>query len=189
MESENNEWLTDIRKQTDRLTELTNKLIYLAKTEEGAKSKMVKIDFPISDVVSEDVESFNGLAKSGGKTIETDITPDISYNGDQRSIRELVSVLMDNAIKYSPEGSTVKVSLTKSSSKILLSVANDTKEQMSKKDLDHMFDRFYRADESRNSETGGYGIGLSIAKGITESHGGKIYAEGSDKKIKITAEL
>ena len=189
MENENNEWLTDIRKQTERLTELTNKLIYLAKTEEGSKNKMVKIDFPISDVVAEDVDSFNGLAIAGGKTIETDIAPDISYNGDQRSIRELVSVLMDNAIKYSPEGSTVKVSLVKNSSKILLSVANDTKEPMSKKDLDHMFDRFYRTDESRNSETGGYGIGLSIAKGITEAHGGKIYAEGNDKKIKITAEL
>ena len=189
MESENNEWLSDIRKQTERLTELTNKLIYLAKTEEGSKSKLVKIDFPISDVVSEEVESFRALAKSNGRSIETDITPDLAYNGDQKALRELVSILMDNAIKYSPEGSTVRAGLQKSGSKILLSVSNDTTEPVSKHDREHIFDRFYRTDESRNSETGGHGIGLSIAKGITESHGGKIYAEGNDKEIKITAEL
>ncbi|MBR3247262.1 MAG: HAMP domain-containing histidine kinase [Clostridiales bacterium] len=189
MESENNEWLTDIRKQTERLTELTNRLIYLAKTEEGSKDKMNRIDFPISDVVAEDVESFRGLAIAGGRNIETSITPDISYKGDQKAIRELVSVLMDNAIKYSPEGSTVKVSLVRNGQGVRLSVANDTVDPVSKKDLDHMFDRFYRTDESRNSETGGYGIGLSIARGITEAHGGKIYAEGKDKEIRITAEL
>ena len=189
MDIENNEWIDDIRKQTEKLTELTNRLIYLAKTEEGSKSKMVKIDFPISDVVSEEVESFRALAKSNGRSIETDITPDLAYNGDQKALRELVSILMDNAIKYSPEGSTVRAGLQKSGSKILLSVSNDTTEPVSKHDREHIFDRFYRTDESRNSETGGHGIGLSIAKGITESHGGKIYAEGNDKEIKITAEL
>lgn len=189
MDIENNEWIDDIRKQTEKLTELTNRLIYLAKTEEGTKSKLVKIDFPISDVVSDEVESFRGLAKSNGRDIDTAITPDLAYNGDQRAIRELVSILMDNAIKYSPEGSTIKAGLQKSGSRILLSVSNDTTEPVSKHDREHIFDRFYRTDESRNSETGGHGIGLSIAKGITESHGGKIYAEGNDKEIKITAEL
>lgn len=189
MDIENNEWIDDIRKQTEKLTELTNRLIYLAKTEEGIKSKLVKIDFPISDVVSDEVESFRGLAKSNGRDIDTAITSDLAYNGDQRAIRELVSILMDNAIKYSPEGSTIKAGLQKSGSKILLSVSNDTTEPVSKHDREHIFDRFYRTDESRNSETGGHGIGLSIAKGITESHGGKIYAEGNDKEIKITAEL
>ena len=189
MDIENNEWIDDIRKQTEKLTELTNRLIYLAKTEEGTKSKLVKIDFPISDVVSDEVESFRGLAKSNGRDIDTAITPDLAYNGDQRAIRELVSILMDNAIKYSPERSTIKAGLQKSGSKILLSVSNDTTEPVSKHDREHIFDRFYRTDESRNSETGGHGIGLSIAKGITESHGGKIYAEGNDKEIKITAEL
>ena len=189
MDIENNEWIEDIRKQTEKLTELTNRLIYLAKTEEGSKSKMVKIDFPISDVVLDEVESFSGLAKSNGRNIETAITPDLAYNGDQRAVRELVSILMDNAIKYSPEGSTIKAGLQKSGSRILLSVSNNTAEPVSRHDREHIFDRFYRTDESRNSETGGHGIGLSIAKGIAESHGGKIYAEGNDKEIKITAEL
>lgn len=189
MENGNSEWLDDIRKQTEKLTGLTDRLIYLAKTEEGTKSRMVKIDFPISDVVAEEVESFRGLAKSNGKSIETGIASGLSYNGDQKAITELVSILMDNAIKYSPEGSTVKAGLQKSGSKLLLSVSNATTEPLSGHDREHIFDRFYRTDESRNSETGGHGIGLSIAKGITESHGGKIYAEGNDKEIKITAEL
>lgn len=184
-----NEWLSDIRKQTEKLTVLTERLIYLAKTEEGSKTELVKIDFPLSDVLSEETDSFKGLARSSGKTIETDIASGITYNGDQKAIAELISILIDNAVKYSPEESTIKVMLKKNNSKVMLSVSNDTKETMSKEDLAHMFDRFYRTDKSRNSETGGYGIGLSIAKGITESHGGRIYASGSEKEITITAEL
>ncbi|MBR3141754.1 MAG: HAMP domain-containing histidine kinase [Clostridiales bacterium] len=189
MDSGENEWLADIRKQTERLTSLTNSLIFLAKTEEGSRSDVVKIDFPLSDVVTEEVESFNGLAKSSGRNVETSITPDITYNGDQRSVTQLISILMDNAIKYSPEGSVIKVSLNRNGSKVVLSVSNDTEETLTKENTDRMFDRFYRTDESRNSETGGYGIGLSIAKGITEAHGGKIYAAGTENGIVITAEL
>jgi len=191
MESDegSNEWVADIRKQTEKLTVLTGRLIYLAKTEEGSKTELVKIDFPLSDVLSEETDSFNGLARSSGKTIETDIASGITYTGDQKAIEELISILMDNAIKYSPEESTIKVSLKKNNSKVILSVSNDTKDSLTKEDLDHMFDRFYRTDRSRNSETGGYGIGLSIAKGITESHGGRIFASGNEKAITITAEL
>ena len=191
MEDENgsNEWLDDIRKQTERLSELTNSLIYLAKTEEGSKNAFVKIDFPLSDVVSEETESFKGLTKSAGKTIETSVTPGITYNGDQKAIRRLISILMDNAIKYSPDGSTIKASLVKNGSKNVFAVTNKTVAPLSKDDMKHMFDRFYRTDESRNSETGGYGIGLSVAKSITESHGGRIYASGTGDEITVTAEL
>ena len=96
---------------------------------------------------------------------------------------------MDNAIKYSREGGVINVELKKSGAKVMLSVKNDTTEPVTKENTDRMFDRFYRTDKSRNSETGGYGIGLSIAKGITESHGGRIYAAGSGNEIVITAEL
>ena len=189
MESENNEWLEDIRKQTERLTSLTNSLIYLAKTEEGTKTDLVKIEFPLSDVISEEVESFKSLARSSCKNIETSIVPDITYKGDQKAITQLISILMDNAIKYSREGGVINVELKKSGAKVMLSVKNDTTEPVTKENTDRMFDRFYRTDKSRNSETGGYGIGLSIAKGITESHGGRIYAAGSGNEIVITAEL
>ena len=188
-EDEDNEWLADIRKQTERLAELTNSLIYLAKTEEGAKNSIVKISFPLSDVVSEEIDSFRGLAKSSEKTIDTSITPDITFDGDQRAIRRLASILMDNAIKYSPDGGTVKAVLAKNGSKITFAVTNSTSAPISKEDKKRMFDRFYRTDESRNSETGGYGIGLSVAKAIVETHGGKIFAAGNGNEITITAEL
>ena len=189
MESENNEWVTDIRKQTERLTSLTNSLIMLAKTEEGSKTDVVKIDFPLSDIMSEETESFKGPAKASGKTIETAITPDISYYGDQKAVTQLISILLDNAVKYSPEGGVIRVSLNKSGSKTVLSVSNDTEGTLTKENTDRMFDRFYRTDGSRNSETGGYGIGLSIAKGISEAHGGKIYASAGNNSITVTAEL
>ena len=189
MENAGNEWIADIRKQTERLTGLTGRLIYLAKTEEGSKQKMTMIDFPLSDCISEEVESFKGLARASGKTITSEIADGLSYNGDQRAIEELVSILMDNAVKYSPEGGNIEVSLHKQGSKIIFRVYNDTKEPVPADVIKHMFDRFYRADSSRNSETGGYGIGLSIAKGITGSHGGKINAASKDKGIIITVEL
>ena len=189
MENAGNEWIADIRKQTERLTGLTGRLIYLAKTEEGSKQKMTMIDFPLSDCISEEVESFKGLARASGKTITSEIADGLSYNGDQRAIEELVSILMDNAVKYSPEGGNIEVSLHKQGSKIIFRVYNDTKEPVPADVIKHMFDRFYRGDSSRNSETGGYGIGLSIAKGITGSHGGKINAASKDKGIIITVEL
>ena len=189
LESGNNEWVSDIRKQTGRLTSLTNSLILLAKTEEDSKTDVVKIDFPLSDIVSEESESFKGLAKASGKSIETEVAPDISYNGDQKALTQLISILLDNAVKYSPEGGIIKVSLNKTGSKTVLSVSNDTAEPLTKENTDRMFDRFYRTDESRNSETGGYGIGLSIAKGITEAHGGKIYASANGSSVTVTAEL
>ncbi len=189
MENAGNEWIADIRKQTERLTGLTGRLIYLAKTEEGSRQKMTMIDFPLSDCISEEVESFKGLARASGKTITSEIADGLSYNGDQRAIEELVSILMDNAVKYSPEGGNIEVSLHKQGSKIIFRVYNDTKEPVPADVIKHMFDRFYRADSSRNSETGGYGIGLSIAKGITGSHGGKINAASKDKGIIITVEL
>ena len=189
MENGDNEWIEDIRKQTQRLTDLTQRLIYLAKTEEGSKKSITKIDFPLSDCVAEMTESFRGLAKASGRSIDSDIKPGIILNGDQKAIEELISVVMDNAVKYSPEGSSVKVSLAKSGSKVIFKVYNDTEEPVAKEEAELMFDRFYRADKSRNSGTGGYGIGLSIAKSIVEVHGGKIYASPAEKGITVTAEF
>ena len=182
-EDSSNEWLSDIRKQTARLTELTGSLIYLAKTEEGTKEAFTFVDFPVSDVIAQEVDSFKGPAQAAGKTIDAKIEENLSMNGDQKAIRQLVDIFLDNAVKYSPEGGTITVKLKKSGRYIGLSVTNSTKTPVTKENIKHMFDRFYRTDESRNSETGGYGIGLSIAKSIVEVHKGKISANApeSDK--------
>ena len=97
-----NEWLSDIQNQTRRLTELTNSLIMLARMEEQPAAE--KIDFPLSDIAQEAAESFLALAKTQNKTLECRIQPMISMCGDEKALRQLITILLDNAIKYYPGG-------------------------------------------------------------------------------------
>lgn len=173
-----NESFDDIRQQTNRLTTLTNDLVYLARMEES-ENKMPMIIFPISDVMYEIASSFKILAQTQNKKLQCDIQPMLSMNGNDKSIAQLISILLDNALKYSPENSIIHLHLRKQNRLLNLSVCNITKTSISennKKELSRVFDRFYRLDTSRNSETGGHGIGLSIAKAIVLAHDGKIQA-------------
>lgn len=186
-----NEWLEDIRKQTKRLTALTNDMIYLAKMEEGQKSS-TKIEFPLSDVVEETAESFRARAVNENKKLDIDIQPEITYCGDEKAIRQLVSILVDNAVKYSDGIKIISVKLegqggtSKLSKGFRLQVFNSC-EHIEPESVKHLFDRFYRAEQSRNSQTGGYGIGLSVAKAVVDAHKGKITADTADgKSLRIT---
>lgn len=174
---EDNEWITDIKAQTSRLAELTNDLIMLSKMEEGSRTLQMETT-NLSSLVSESVESFETFASTSDRKIVLNITPGIEVMCDPRKIEQVMSVLMSNAIKYSPEGSRidVKLSANTSSRNVQLVVSNVPVHELNRKELDHVFDRFYRMDKSRNSETGGHGIGLSIAKAIVEAHRGKIAA-------------
>ena len=188
---EENEWLTDIKKQTERLTELTNELVLLTKMEEGSSS-LVFEKINLSSLVEDQADSFKVLADAGKKDLETDITNDIHINGDKKTIYELLSILLDNAVKYCPEGKKIYVRCYKDDRYARLEVSNDTSDDISEANLKNLFDRFYRTDSSRNSETGGHGIGLSIAKAIVEAHKGKISAK-KDKpnsiKFKVSFRL
>ena len=174
-----NEWLEDIRHQTKRLAELTNDLIFLSRMDEQPQTE--KIDFPISDLVEETVESFQALAKKHNRMLNCHIEPMISMCGDEKAMRQLITILLDNAVKYSDEGGRIDLTLEKQKNTIRLSVYN-TAESISKENLSHLFDRFYRTDQSRNSQTGGYGLGLSIASAIVSAHKGKIWADTQDEK-------
>lgn len=173
-----NEWLQDIQKQTGRLAELTNSLICLSRMEED-QNQFQMIDFPVSDVVSETAQSFQTLAKIQGKTFTCQIQPMLSLHGDEKAIRQLLSILLDNALKYCGETGAVSLSLERQGRATRLCVFN-TAESITPENLAHMFDRFYRADPSRNSKTAGYGIGLSIADAIVAAHKGKIIASSQD---------
>ena len=170
---EDNEWISDIKKQTSRLTELTNDLILLSKMEEGS-SVLVMEEIDLSRLVTDQAESFKAVAVTGGKRFDTAISDGIHIKGDKKTVEEFVSILFDNAVKYCPEDGKVKAKLSRNGKYAVFEVTNDTKEDISSEEMKHFFDRFYRADRSRNSETGGHGIGLSIAKAIAESHGAKI---------------
>ena len=182
-----NESIDDIADQTERLSELTKDLVFLSKMEEPDR-QLVKVDFPVSDLVSETAASFAAVAQAQKKEYQINVQPSLTLNGAPEEIRRLTSILIENAMKYSPEGGNVKVDLEMQKKNIVLSVFNTTMEPMAQQDLSRLFERFYRTDASRNSETGGHGIGLSIAKAITENHGGKITAStsgGSDFCITV----
>ncbi len=188
MEYGETEWSRSIGKQTGRLADLTNSLIYLARMEEAEKH-LQNADFSISDLTSETIESFQALADTQGKHFTTKITPALSCHGDENSIRRLLSILLDNAIKYSPPQGSIEVTLDKRGKNIRLTVYN-TAEEIPQDSLARLFERFYRTDKSRNSETGGHGIGLSIARAITEAHKGKITAESRDgRSLLVTVVL
>lgn len=183
-----NEWLQDIQIKSRRLADLTNDLIMLSRMEEN-RQETVRVEFPFSDMVEETVNTFHAVAKTQNKTLVSEITPMISVCGDGNALSRLVTILLDNAVKYSDDGGRIVVRLEKEKKRIHLSVYNTT-EFISREHLEHLFDRFYRTDSSRNSQTGGYGLGLSIAAATVEAHKGKITAATEDEKsLKITVTL
>lgn len=175
MDMGENEWLDDIQMQIKRLTGLTNDLVYLSRLEEE-DNHLQMTDFSFSDALKESALSFQALAKTQNKNLQCKVPDMLSITGNEKAIRQLVQILLDNALKYSPEYGVVFVDATKKGGNIQLSVFNTTTETIPKEKLEDIFERFYRIDPSRSKMTGGYGIGLSIAKAIVNAHGGKITA-------------
>lgn len=180
MEQGENEWCDDIRKQVHRLTDLTNHLIQLSKLEEGVpENAQNRTLLNLSEMIQNTASSFQSRAKVEHKEFTLSIQPEIQYFGDEKILEELTSILLDNALKYSPEGGKISLSLSKARKEVHLVVKN-TARLRNTDNLEHLFDRFYRDDASHNSETGGYGIGLSIAKAAAEMHHGRISASSED---------
>lgn len=176
-----NEWITSIRNQTNRLDKLIKNLLTLSKMNEGIK-RVEFMEFDISNTVMEAAGPFQTIAERQRKKFQMTIQPDIKFHGDEESIHQLVSTLVDNAVKYaSPEGEIRVIFSSAAKRGVVLQVCN-TAEELDTRNLNRLFDRFYRADFSRARETGGYGIGLSIAKSIVESHHGKISVKSEDGK-------
>lgn len=203
-----NEELVDIRTQTKRLTKLTGDLILLSKMEESA-TPVQKVDTPVSDLVTETAGTFRALASSLGLTYLVDVEKNITISASPDAIRQLLSILLDNAMKYVDRGGSVSLDLHTQKHthnlahnrahkhtynralkrSLLLTVSNSTDYVIDAADLPNVFDRFYRTDASRNSATGGHGIGLSIAAAIVSAHGGEIAAStetGHDFQITVT---
>ena len=143
-----------MRRQTQRLTDLTRDLIYLSRMDEE-KPAVQFVEFPLSDVVEETAQSFLALARQQDRTIKLSIQPMLSLTGSEKDIRQLVSILLDNALKYSVPQSEIHLRLEKGPKSIRLCVCNATQQPISREQLGRLFDRFYRVDGSRNSSTGG----------------------------------
>lgn len=188
MESGESQWTKSTRKQIQRLSGLVQQLVTLSRLDEE-KGLEEKCDFCISEAVSECVQPYEALAQAREKNLTLNIEENLSYTGDERSIRQLVGILMDNAVKYSAENGSIILTLKKKGKKIFLEVYNDA-DNLPQGKLDVLFERFYRLDSSRNSGTGGSGIGLSVAKAIVQAHKGRITAENKNGKgLTITVVL
>lgn len=180
-EDPQNEWLQDINKQTLRLTSMTHNLITLAKLDERRES-INPIEFPISDLAEDVAKSYRAIAERENIDFKISISPNVPYNGDENLIRQLFTILLDNAFKYCLTNGKISLNLEKNSQGIMISVKNST-EQLDDKHLDRIFDRFYRSENAIVSNKKGYGLGLSIADSIVKNHRGKIFATSPDEKV------
>ena len=169
-----NEWLTSIKKQTVRMNTLVKNLVDLSKLGEEADVKKHAV-FDISEAVLDTASNFETTAKAMGKTFTYSAARDVKFNGNEEEIRQLISILCDNAMKYTNENGIIKLNLYKVGKNIQIDVYN-TCDYVDPATVPRLFDRFYRADASRSRETGGYGIGLSVARAIVERNKGKIRA-------------
>ena len=182
-----NEWLEDIRQQTRRLSTLTEELVYLTRMEEVQKTSVNMKRLNFSKIVGDVAHSFESRALVSEKKYNYDVADDLFLRGDESALRKLVSILLDNAFKYSSDSGDIRLNFYRQGKNIFLTVSNSV-DEIQKESIPHLFDRFYRADSSRNSETGGHGIGLSIARAVVRAHGGKIVAYTPDgKSLRITA--
>ena len=171
-----NEWLDDIRSEGHRMAELVNQLVALSRMdEEGQQMNITEVS--LGDLVADTVSEFEPLAKDRGKALTASIDKEITCFGDEALLHRLVGILMDNAIKYCDQGGEISVNLHRGR-RIILTVEN-TYTAVGELELNRLFDRFYRADKARKF-TGGYGVGLSMAKAIIEKHKGEITAYKKD---------
>lgn len=178
-------WLESAQAQIVRLDRLIKNLVELARTEETIKDDAA-VCFSVSEIAQASADAFQPLAEADGKALRAEIAPGISTRGVQDNFFRLFSILLDNAVKYcDPEG-TVQLSVSQRGRSICISVSNPCR-GVDTAQLPRYFDRFYRADSSRDRSTGGYGIGLSTAKAIVTRHRGRISNHYAGGVITFTA--
>ena len=172
-------WLGYIRTETERMSKLVSDLLNIAKID-ASESKPLPLPFDLSEAVASVCLPLESLAFESGRTLMAALQPGIPYLGDKAGIQQAVGILVDNAIKHASGAGDIHVTLQreKESGKILISVRNPG-EGIPKEEANRIFERFYRLDASRARNTGGYGLGLSIAKSVVERHGGTIAVDCS----------
>ena len=179
MDLEDNEWVGDIQKQSSHLARLISNLVLLSRLDEEKPFPDAEY-FSLSEAVWEASEHYRALAAAAGKHYTHEIAEQVTYRGDKASVQQMLSVLLDNALRYSEEGGLIRLSLSTRHGRPLIEVFN-TCEPLPNVDPKRFFDRFYRPDASRSKYTGGSGIGLSIARAIAERQGGSISVTAESK--------
>jgi len=187
LEQGQNEWTSSIRNQIKRMNSLVKNMLTLSRMDEE-RMHVVFSDFDLSETLKDAAASFEPIAESQEKKYKIDIPEGIHLLGNKNSINQLACLLIDNAFKYSSLNGSIHVLL--SVDKHIVFEVSNTCDTIPYGNLDKLFDRFYRVDYSRSRETGGYGIGLSVARAIVTSHGGTIEAlRDGDKIIRFVVTL
>lgn len=183
-------WFGYLKIGTDRMAKLINDLLSLAKIE-SIDFSVKKCQYNISSTVHDVISLMEASAAEKGIKLSLQIESDIYLKGDNEKVSQIVSILMDNAIKYTNENGEIDLFLSKSKRQVQFTIKNSGK-GITKQELPKIFDRFYRGDPSRSQESGGFGLGLSIAKSIIDSMGGQISAtsiENESTTFTFTLEL
>ena len=170
-------WISFIEEEAVRMRGLVEDLLFLAKSD-AARQPLHPMTFSMSDLVTGCLLPFESVAFEAGVALHSAIAPGLTLTGDEGHLRRLVMILLDNAVKYAGDGGSVTLTLDRVQDKIRLSVHN-TGTPIPPEHLPHLFERFYRVDGARNRSEGGYGLGLAIARSITLTHHGKIWAESA----------
>ena len=176
-------WLDNTKEEATRMKQLVEELLFLARADTRAADIAASsfTDFDYSDAVLNCVLLFESVAFESKVDLTQNITPGIRLNGNEPGVKQVVSILLDNACKYAGTNGTVSVSLARTSHHAVLTVRN-TGDPIPPEEQKHIFERFYRTDKSRVRKEGGYGLGLSIAKTIVEQHKGRITVTSSAKE-------
>ncbi|HYE12288.1 MAG TPA: ATP-binding protein [Patescibacteria group bacterium] len=179
-------WLENIYLENKHMTKLVSDLLLLARADSDQKLLEMK-NFCLSKAVQDAATPFVPMAKETNVKIDFFINPDVNYFGDESRINQLIVILLDNAVKYTPSGGRITLELKNNKDSIEMNVS-DTGEGIDKEDYERIFERFYRVDKARSSENGGVGLGLSIANWIVKEHQGTInvfstLGEGTTFKI------
>ncbi len=185
-----NEYTQSTIRQVNRMNGLIKSLVMITKTREKSDSEILS-DINISTIAEETLSEFSAMATGENKTIEKAVESDIMVKADESEIRQLIMILIDNAIKYCDDNGTITLTLTgikRGRKNAKLTVSNSYAEGENI-DTSKFFGRFYREDESHNIDTAGYGIGLSIAENIIEKYNGDIDAKWSDGVISFICEI
>lgn len=170
-------WLHYIKLETDRMAKLTNDLLYLTEME-SARTSLLYAPFNLSEAVETIILTMEAVIFEKQLQLDYDIKPHLMVHGSSEQIKQVVLILLDNAIKYTNLNGSITISLKKQHSDVVLMVSN-TGEGIAPEQLTRIFDRFYRTDASRSRQQGGYGLGLAIAKSIAQQHKGKIFAKST----------
>ncbi len=168
-------WLDSIQGETTRMAGLVGDLLFLAKIDAN-EIHPDPSDLEISDMLEEMCMERESRIFEAGRMFDYEMTPGIRYRGDARLIRRMVDALLDNAEKYTPEGGSIRMVVNRDRKLRLRIVISNSGETIPPDALQKIFDRFYRVDPARARDTGGYGLGLCVAKSIAELHGGSITA-------------